>query len=694
MESSTAPPLRGRARRAVALASATAALVAWGALAPSASAAAAPTVAPATVASIDDAEDVDSPLTMVLDSGGVTTDSSLGLTLSVANTSSEEITSSSVTVSIGDPLTDAAAIDRWLDGSSSLAGEEIASFPTEPLPAGASQSLSESLSLDDMPSGVYPIGAEFDAADTPTESRSIVIVPGETTPSVALVVPITGPVWSGGVYPSGALATLTGDDGLLTAQLDAVEGTDAILAVDPAIPAAIRALGDAAPADARAWLERLLGLANDRFALQFADADVSPQIRAGLDAPLPPTGLDAYLDGTEESASLDALLTVDPTTSDDLIWPAPGSADGDVVTALAGDTDARVLVPASSTVDGDTHLGDDVLAYADALSAQLLDAAREGDAVARAQALTAATAEIWLAASEADGPLLLALDRMGSDALTTDAEGATIVDAELSLSSEGLADAVDAAMATPAVTSTSLDGVLSAADGSVSLIDVDADPERRGAVEAYLEDQPALTHISKALESPEVFTGQVRAEILRVLSVGWVTNPQGFAEQSERLSALNDDRAVAIDIQQPAPVQLLSPEAPMPVWIRNDLPYPAHVTIVATPDDPRLSIDRHTEVIAQPDSTTRVSIPIEARVGSGEVTVHYELHARSGELIGPVRAMDVTVRADWERIGIGIFIVLVAGLFGFGIVRQVRRRRRDRADAAKDSTDGMREDDV
>ncbi|HAN26073.1 MAG TPA: hypothetical protein DCP95_16120, partial [Microbacterium ginsengisoli] len=68
--------------------------------------------------------------------------------------------------------------------------------------------------------------------------------------------------------------------GLLDAELTAVAGTAAVLAVDPAVVASIRVLGSSAPASARAWLQRLMTLPNERFALQYGDADVATQLEA------------------------------------------------------------------------------------------------------------------------------------------------------------------------------------------------------------------------------------------------------------------------------------------------------------------------------------------------------------------------------------------------------------------------------
>ena len=374
-----------------------------------------------------------------------------------------------------------------------------------------------------------------------------------------------------------------------------------------------------------------------------------------------------------------------------MFWPSPGSASDKTVSALVTDAAASVLVPASTTTNGSAALGEDALAYDDALSHALLDAARLGDAAERERALTVATAEIWLAASQSDQPLLLALDRMGSDDLTTDDAGTEIVDGELDLSAEGLNDAIAAALTSPALSPVGLDEVLSAGSGHVGVTATNEDTAREQAVLDYLTAEPGLEHISTALTTPDHFLGQVRAELQRLLSVSWASNPDGWLTRAENFVELNADRAVAIDIQQiQQPVQLLSAEAPMPVWIRNDLPYEAKVTVIAVPDDPRLSIDRRTEIVANPDSITRATIPIEARVGSGDVTVHYTLQSATGERIGPTRDVAVTVRADWERIAVIALAVIVAALIGFGLYRQIRRRRRENESAHSDS--GIREE--
>ena len=103
---------------------------------------------------------------------------------------------------------------------------------------------------------------------------------------VGVVVPVTAGPTAEGLLTADELVELTGPEGSLTNILDAVEGTEAILAVDPAIPAAIRVLGSSAPPTALLWLARLEALPQTRFALQFGDADVAAQVQAGIVPPL------------------------------------------------------------------------------------------------------------------------------------------------------------------------------------------------------------------------------------------------------------------------------------------------------------------------------------------------------------------------------------------------------------------------
>ena len=567
---------------------------------------------------------------MTLADGGVVTDGSVHASFTVAGGDDD------IVVTRGEALASGREVREWLEGS----GSAKTTIATIDVDRGA-HSATTDLPFERTTAGVYPIAASWGSS----EQRGVVYVPADDQAGIALVVPVTAPSTSRGILSADELTTLTAEDGELTQVLDAVEGTAAILAIDPAIPAAIRALGAAAPASASEWLDRLVSLPNDRFALQYGDADVSSQIDAGLDAPIAPAHLGNFLDESVTQATLSSLLDIGES-GPKLFWPRPGSADDAVVEALTDPGDARVLVPASSTTSHEPALGAAVLAYDDTLAGDLLAASADEIDVARAEA--------WLAEIEAEGPLLVAFDRGETPRL------------------EAALDAASFAGQKPVT----LDEVLAAGRGSVDLIDADPDSPRIDAIHAYLDDREGLATISTALKNPAAFLGETTAEVQQLLSVSWSDDDSEWTERASALSDLNDDRAHAIEIQEQQPIQLLSGSAPLPVWIRNDLPYPAEVTIVAIADDPRLIIEKRTVVTAQPDSVTRAQVDVKSRVGSGKVTVHYSLESAAGTQIGPARASDVTVRASWERTGLGVLTVVVVVCLVIGGVRQVRKRRR------------------
>ena len=152
-------------------------------------------------------------------------------------------------------LPDRAALTTWLSGDGDSTLPEVGGGDLAAATGGNPRSVAvtvapENPALAARPAGVYPVQATVNVGGTPLTAVSVVVVPNDAAPvsPLGVVVPITAGPLSSGLLDESAVARLTAADGELTAQLDAVEGTSAILAVDPAVPAAIRALGTAAPA--------------------------------------------------------------------------------------------------------------------------------------------------------------------------------------------------------------------------------------------------------------------------------------------------------------------------------------------------------------------------------------------------------------------------------------------------------------
>ena len=131
----------------------------------------------------------------------------------------------------------------------------------------------------------------------------------------------------------------------------------------------------------------------------------------------------------------------------------------------------------------------------------------------------------------------------------------------------------------------------------------------------------------------------------------------------------------------PSDITLAATSAPLTFSVRNDLPWPVSLRLIATPNDPRLVVQNTTEVEAGPEQNTRVQVPVEARVGSGESTLSLQLRSPAMVAIGDTVPVHVTVRAEWESVGLIVMAALVGAMIVIGIVRTVRKMRRRKEDS-------------
>lgn len=680
-------------------------------------------------------EPAEPELTLVAAAQGVLhPGSALTTTLTIENPSDTALEGETAVLELGTaPLADRAQLRSWLgdaatgaeDGSGGDADEsadpELTTIGTasgDDIDPGQTDTVGITVDADNdelqsLEPGVYPLRARYGEA---TADSVVVVGDEDRDEPVGVILPITAPSPGAGLLDAESLSRLTAPDGALTAQLEAA-GSGTILAVDPAIPAAIRALGETAPQSAVEWLDRLMLMPNDRFALQFGDADVASQLQAGRERPLRPISLEGYLadepqQPTPTPTPTQTVASVDPdddagepdleelldigAAQGPIYWPVPGSATAKVIDALAaGDDGAATLTPSDATEQGAdgsavpargaTRGGGSALVYDAGASAALDEVAAARDETARSAAAVAASAELWFAGDEAgDAPLLVALERgagtrpPAADEDAADEDGADETPADLEAQ---LSDAIDVVTVGSGVTTQRLQDLLDAAPRRITPAAAEPDEARTALVDEIARSEARVAETATVLETPEILTGIVRAEALQALGVGWHDRPEAWKDAVTAFRDRTRERADAVGIQDPTPVQLVSAGADLPVWIRNDLPYPVTVTLIARPSDPRLDVADETTVTAQPSSSTAVPVQVEARVGSGQVDIDLTLVSPTGAQIGTTKTVDVTVRADWERIGIGVLLALIAGLLIVGVFRTIRRRRRATAEA-------------
>lgn len=595
-------------------------------------------------------------------------------------------------------LADEAAITSWLAGESTIT--TLADVGTAAVTPQAGEATDVELrgsrivsTLTGLAPGVYPIQVSYVSGTTTITDNAVITVP-DAGSDVSVVVPFTAPPTSSGLLTATTLAGLTADDGALTVALRAAQSANVIVAVDPAVIAAMRVLGTSAPASVQAWLADFAELDNDMFVLPFADADVATLAAAGH-PDLAPTSLVRYLDSsfTEPSnaatpnpttsptavPTLDELLMV-PGALDDLVWPAAGGLTQATIDWAAGD--AKTVLVSSEQVDASqAHVtldttGVDALVYDAELSAALSIAVAEEDAVTRNDELSAVLARAQMAT---DTRVLIALDR----ALAWN-EPATLetLDALSSASSGRLAGEVLLRAQTPVG----------------AAVTVAPEPTERAAVlTSLLENETPLADMAVVLADPALITGAERAEILQLFSTSWIGEATWDAAIAAHRTAV-DDTLNAIEISPLSTIQFLTSGSSIPLQVRNDLPFSATLKLWAQPDDFRLTVESPTTVEAQAGAVTKVLIPVTAGLGNGDVTIRFWLTADNGEPIGQPMFTDVLVRAEWEKIGIIISIAVVLFLIGGGIFRTVNKRRKAREkarlEASGDAALGVEASDV
>lgn len=662
-------------------------------------------VAPsAAVAATDDSPATDDETVELYVSAGargaVAVGGSTSAIVTVQNETESQLSGGRVLVELNrTPLADDDAITKWLDdGEATGDFTALGTETTSAVDAGDEETTTVVVPdevLGDIAPGVYPLRAALTGASTGTagsddevdrdaDATSVLVVTADQTAKVGVLVPITATPAGGALLTSEELGTLTADDGALTAQLDGVTGTAAILAIDPAIMASIRVLGTAAPASATEWLSRLEELPNQRFALQFGDADATAQAHAQLPSLLQPTTLAPFLDERNFPKTPAAPLTDAPTASptpspaateapalpdDDalskvegatpgILWPRGDVTQDDLATFTSYLERAALTVLPSSSVGGATSAhatvgSSAVLVTDDAASAVLSQAAAEEHAAARQRSLAAATAHLFLAAqSDPSTPLLIGLERD-----ETRSAGA-LRDAISTADTAGFGLTDLRAMPATAVTLTT-----------------EPDAGRAAAVHELLADENTLADFSSILADPQLMLSPERIRILRTLAVGIPAESFG-AEVGAHREATRETLS-AVSIPPSSTIQLLTAAADLPFRVRNDLPWPVTVRLTVIPTDLRLDVEPVTIAEVPANSSTRVKVPVSARVGSGELTLRLSLSTPTGVPIGGTESVRVAVRAEWETIGLAVFGGLIVVLIGLGVWRTVRRRRHE-----------------
>ena len=671
----------------------------------------------------------------------IATDAPVTLEVEVENATSEPIAAGTIRlIRSAAPIDDTAELDAWLaqaPGPESSAadapaaepeaaeidGVDVAEVASTTVAPGAVEIVSITLppeaidDIDDSP--VLGLGAELFVGGTVVSSSTDVFAnaaaPATGSTAVALAVPVTVPASASGLLGADDLATWTSPFGLLSRQLDAIEGRPVAIGIDPRIIASIRVLGTSAPATATAWLERLAGLPNEIFPLAYADADVAAQAQLGVPALLGPTSFTDVLDpanfsGTADAAGDDAGETADgdaepsatpvptqpatgelpatedllswPYTRTDIAWPADDTiAAGDLAFLGAAGLTTSILAP------GNVAAGEqwaNAASNIDGSSAVVADARLTVPLREAAEALSDTD---WRAAAGRLGAELSLLDdgsEQPATLLATLGRSAGAQSARVSATLDELA-------ANPRVTPASLTDAVGAPPVARTLVDQPEDRQRIDNVDRILRTDANVTAFATVLDDPRQLTGPTRRDALALLDVAWLDDrPAWDAAVGEWLVAQRRTLD-AVSIVPSSPINVVSSETGVPTTILNALPYPVTVIVDVRPSNGRLVVEDQVPLKIDPESRSTVTVPVAAGIGNGEVTLTVSLTSPEGVPVGSPVSIPVNVQADWEGLGAAIIGVIVVVFFAVGIWRNIRRHRKRKAEAAEAAESGEAE---
>ncbi len=558
---------------------------------------------------------------------------------------------------------------------------------------------------------------------------------GPAPTPVAAVMPLTVPPSASDFVDAEALATYTAAGGTLTRQLDAVYGRPVAVGIDPRIIASIRILGADAPASAVEWLQRLREIPNETFALAWADADVAVQAQAGAATLLAPTDASYAVrasrfaaPGSTPAPSPSSTPSETPAAAESPAASSTrgGSAIAGAATAAPAETpapssspepsptpSAPALAPAPSLADltawdytisgvswpaaGTVTSGDLGVLAASGTTTAILGS---GDVQSTGSASVAATGTIGdttvlvtdarvsalvdrALSAETDEAFGIALAQL-SATLAADARAAdghvVVAGLERGWAASGgrLGQLLDAIQGLTFSDTAQLGAAFATSPVPLQVVDHPEDATRVQRVADAMSLEAQVDAFAKAVERPELITGQQRMLLLATLSNRWRDDPDGLVTVQDGYTAQADAilGSVAITTRQNT---VISDTTSLLINVSNALDQPVTVRLSIIAGSGRIRVDDSALVTVPAHGSASARPPITS-ISNGDVVVTARLTTEDGSVqIGESAPVELFIRAGFEAVVTTLFVAAVALLFGFGLFRSIRKRRRARA---------------
>ena len=546
---------------------------------------------------------------------------------------------------------------------------------------------------------------------------------------LALIVPLTVPPGSAGLISADDLAGYTAQGGLLSRQLDEVINQNVTLGIDPRILASIRILGTATPPSALAWLERLRAASNVTFALTYADYNLAAASQSKAPGVLVPTSFpineslfpggvtptptstpsatqapgDPLTVPIQPSPTPSTPPTVTPGLPDlqsllawsytlsAIAWPADDSViESDLDTFSTGGLTTTILsssnvgygelayTPSSPARVG-TH---SVLVSDSAISALFRSASKAIDPTEWEVAMTQLSSTLAVVAREQPSQTRTLLATLGRSLPGSNDRVSQTLAALFSLpwvSASPVTNLVASFGVTPQASAPEAGATLpavSVGNPVAATVVGRALPESRlSAVTAMLASEAVTARFATVLATPALITGERRLSLLASLANGWPDDQSRITEEKNFVKSSDAIRG-SVSIAKSSSVHIIATSSLLPVTVTNTLAWPVTVNVFVRSPNSLLTIsEERVSLTIQAASQAKVTVPVRANA-NGESRVSVRLTSPTDVPIAGPEFTDVDVQAGWETAFTAVVAAFLLAIFGFGIYRNITKRRR------------------
>ncbi|RIJ61010.1 DUF6049 family protein, partial [Clavibacter phaseoli] len=364
-----------------------------------------------------------------------------------------------------------------------------------------------------------------------------------------------------------------------------------------------------------------------------------------------------------------ADLTAWDYTISGVSWPSAGTVtSGDLGVLAASGTTTAILASGdvqstgSAAVGATGTIGDTTVLVTDARVSALVDRALSAETdEAFGIALAQLSATLAADARAADGHVVVAGLERGWAA-----------------SGGRLGQLLDAIQGLPFSDTAELGAALASAPVPLQVVDHPEDATRVQRVADAMALEAQVDAFAKAVESPELITGQQRMLLLATLANRWSDDPDGLVTVQDGYTAQADALlgSVAITTRQNT---VISDTTSLLINVSNELDQPVTVRLSIIAGSGRIRVDDSALVTVPAHGSASARPPITS-ISNGDVVVTARLTTEDGTVqIGDSAPVELFIRAGFEAIVTTLFVAAVALLFGFGLFRSIRKRRRARA---------------